>query len=97
MTIPQLARTAGVDPTTIRTFIKGKSWPRRTTRQKVALALDWQMCDALRFVARHGYVGLERFTTRELVIELCRRLGHGDESGTSGGETPDIGDFAPAP
>jgi transcriptional regulator with XRE-family HTH domain len=78
ITIPMLARKAGVDPTTVRALLRGRRWPRATTRAKIAAVLGWRLDDLIR-IAVDGPVSLEAIPTRELLKELCRRAdGWGD-------------------
>lgn len=75
MTNAELARRAGVDPTTVRAFLRARRWPHASTRRKLADALGWNVGDAMT-VAMQGHVSLETIPTRELILELCRRLEH---------------------
>lgn len=73
LSTPELASRAGVDPTTVRAFLRGSSWPRETTRAKLARALGWRVGDAAR-IAVAGHMQLQSVSTRELLKELCRRV-----------------------
>ncbi|GAA5143259.1 hypothetical protein GCM10023340_08250 [Nocardioides marinquilinus] len=46
MTNTQLAGAAQVDPKTVNDFLSGKRWPQRSSRARIAMALQWQL-DAL--------------------------------------------------
>jgi transcriptional regulator with XRE-family HTH domain len=41
LTQETLAKTAGVDPTTVNGFLNGRNWPQPRTRAKLEVALDW--------------------------------------------------------
>ena len=70
---PQLARRAGVDPTTVRAFLAGRRWPQPRTRARLARALGWQVGDGIRLAVDSGRL-LEQVPTRDLIKELCRRV-----------------------
>lgn len=96
----ELARRARVDPTTVRALVNGARWPNPSTRQKLAAALGWDLGDTFRVAAMHGYLDLSTVSTKELLVELCRRFdacpGH-CVPGVARPETPDSGNNAPAP
>lgn len=80
ITAPELARRAGVDPTTVRALIKSERWPRDSTRRRISRALGWPDGEVAR-IALTDPPPLSAIPTEDLVRELCRRLG--------GCETPD--------
>ena len=41
LTQEALAEKAGVDPTTVNAFLKGRNWPQVRTRAKLEVALGW--------------------------------------------------------
>lgn len=41
LTQEALAERAGVDPTTVNAFLKGRNWPQARTRAKLEVALGW--------------------------------------------------------
>lgn len=41
LTQEALAESAGVDPTTVNAFLKGRNWPQVRTRAKLEIALGW--------------------------------------------------------
>jgi transcriptional regulator with XRE-family HTH domain len=41
LTQEALADKAGVDPTTVNAFLKGRNWPQARTRAKLEVALGW--------------------------------------------------------
>lgn len=67
-----LARRAGVDPKTIRGLINGETWPTAKTRGRIEKALDWPGGTLIRRAMSDGS-GLATYSTRELLMELCRR------------------------
>lgn len=97
LTAAELARRAGVDPTTVRALVKGSRWPNPSTRQKLAEALGWELGDTLRAAAIQGYVVIKTIPTKEIVTELCRRFGACPQRGVAPAETPDCGNNPPAP
>ena len=82
LTVPELARRAGVDPDTVQTLLSGKRWPRATTRNQICQALDWPLGEiARRAVARPE---LSEFTLSELADEVCRRIKAQEREAASG-------------
>jgi ribosome-binding protein aMBF1 (putative translation factor) len=67
-----LARRAAVDPKTIRSLINGESWPTAKTRGRIEKALDWPDGTMVRR-AMSDDEGLAAYSTRELLLEVCRR------------------------
>lgn len=43
LTQEALAAEAGVDPTTVNAFLKGRNWPQPRTRAKLEVALKWNV------------------------------------------------------
>jgi transcriptional regulator with XRE-family HTH domain len=67
-----LARRAGVDPKTIRSLIHGETWPTAKTRDRIEKALDWPGGTLIRRAMSEDD-GLATHSTRELLLEVCRR------------------------
>lgn len=70
--IPAVARKAGVDPTTVRSLVRGARWPNTSSRLRIADALEWPPGE----IARRALVDvsdLAAYTTGELLAELTRR------------------------
>jgi transcriptional regulator with XRE-family HTH domain len=77
-TVEDLAAKAGLDPTTVRRAIAGRTWPRERTRYRLAEALGVQVGEIGRRALDPS--PLSRFTLSELARELCNRLDN-DQSG----------------
>ena len=74
--MPEFARRAGLDPTTVRAIVNGTRWPRDSTRAKLRTALGWPNGEITR-VAIRATPALSAVSTADLVRELCNRLnGH---------------------
>jgi transcriptional regulator with XRE-family HTH domain len=71
LTVPKLARAAGVDQSTIRALLACQRWPRAATRQAINHALGWPMGELGRRAASPP--DLRDFSITELLAELCRR------------------------
>jgi transcriptional regulator with XRE-family HTH domain len=77
MSAAQLARAAGVSPNTIRGLTQGRTWPIATTRVLIEQALGWRTGEIYRRATQagaHPRPGLERFTIRDLLIEILQRI-----------------------
>ena len=53
LTQEALAATAGVDPTTVNAFLKGRNWPQVRTRAKLEVALGWPVGMLAKIAAGH--------------------------------------------
>lgn len=71
LTARQLAAKAGLSYSTVRGLMHGRHEPRRSTKERVARALDWPI-GHLDGLATRG--DLEAFSTTEIAHEFCRRL-----------------------
>lgn len=75
-----VARRAGVDPRTLRALITGTRWPRQSVRDRINTALHWPPGEiAARSSLREE---LQKFSSRELLEELCRRADEVPPDGT---------------
>lgn len=72
-TAAAVARTAGVDPKTIRGLIRGSHWPTARTRARIEKALHWPAGE----ITRHAvgdHPDLASYDTVDLMVEVCRRI-----------------------
>jgi transcriptional regulator with XRE-family HTH domain len=73
LTVPQLAKKAGISPATVRSFIRGERRLHDDTIERLVAALDWAPGEISRRVWG-GWITLADASTVDLVRELCRRL-----------------------
>jgi predicted transcriptional regulator len=85
-TVPEVARHAGISPSTIRSLINGEHWPNPRTVESVHRVLGWPDDELLRR-ALDGDTRLHGFRTIDLVREVCRRL-EAEEDADFVGESP---------
>lgn len=72
LTVPKLAKAAGVDETTIRALLGCQRWPRPDTRHRINRALGWPLGELGR--RSTGPPDLSEYPTLVLLEEVCRRL-----------------------
>jgi transcriptional regulator with XRE-family HTH domain len=77
LTVPKLAKDAGVNQSTIRALLAAQRWPRAATRQAINHALGWPMGELARRAA--STPDLRDFSTSDLLAELCRRAERGEQ------------------
>ena len=71
VTVPKLARVAGIDQSTVRSLLSGTRWPVRSTLSQLEPALGWPVGEITRIA--EGRPELAEFTALELLAELLRR------------------------
>jgi hypothetical protein len=86
LTVPVLAKMAGVDETTIRALLAGSRWPRSETRDRITDALGWPVGELERRASVRP--DLLAFTTLELLRELYRREQAASPDAGTSGDTP---------
>ena len=67
-----IARKAGLDPTTVRAIMRGTRWPQNRTRERLTAALGWSDGE----IARRAIDGspLDQVPTVELARVLLERV-----------------------
>ena len=76
VTVPKLAKSAGIDGGTIRSLLAGKRWPVRSTLQRLDRALGWSDGEITRRAQLRPE--LYEFEAIELLAELYRRAREGE-------------------
>jgi hypothetical protein len=76
LTVPKLARRAGVDPSTVRALVKGRRWPSPRTFFAINRALEWPDGELGRRTMMPEDLDaiLDSAPVEMLIGALCRRL-----------------------
>jgi predicted transcriptional regulator len=73
ITTTELAAKAGLDPTTVRAFLRGDRWPHASTRAAINTALGWCEGEIARRALR-GSATLDDTSTEDLAREVYERV-----------------------